>query len=545
MWGRASWGRDVGGAMDIFTGKAAVVILMSVLIAAPATIVLLRRFRTSVVRGMRVQGGSSEDAPPPEVAPLVRVEASEARPTVERTNRSLSRTALVYVIAGLFFAFTFVAVDVIQFANGSPMALMYMLSGYIMPVLFAIWIVLPKGRTRFVYSLVWLGVSLLLLVVPVAVNDLGMLFEAVSSYLKISGSAAVLLLLFMYRRVRAVGPLVLTIAGGAMVGINMVFDALEANFYVWSFFAGIEHALGNVTNIVLIVVLGGIVGALAIGPVLRGVGELHERKHLSDQSLAVDVVFLWFAAAYGLWAAPDAGAFALAVGVAFVLYKVAAFVGFRLLARAEKGGPSTDILLLRPFSLGRRSELLFDHLSKVWLRIGAIHMIAGPDLVTATVTPSEFLVFLSGRLSRRFIHNAEALREHLEGLDLAPDPDGRHRVNQLFCHDDVWRGAMRGLAVRSSVVLMDLRGFTSANKGCVYELGELIRDIPLERIIFAVDATTDNAYLEGAVDGIREQMPASSPNASISGIASRLVSVDNSEQGRTELLRALMKGVPA
>ncbi len=531
--------------MDDFTGKVGVIALMSVLVAVPATVVLLRRFKTSVVRGMRVQGGATGDAPLPEVEPPASTGASEARPTLERTNRSLSLTALVYVIAGLFFSFTFVVVDAIQFDNRSPLALMYILSGYLMPLLFVIWIVLPKGRTRRLCSLVWLGASLLLFVIPIAVNDLSMLPEAALSYLKVSGSACVLILLFMYRRVRAVGPLVLTIAGGAMVGINMIFDVLEANFYVWSFFAGIEDALGGVTNIVIILAAGAIVGALAIAPVLRGVGELHERKHLSDQSLAVDVVFLWFAANYGLWAAPDARVFALTVGIAFGLYKAATFIGFLLLARTEKGQPSTDILLLRPFSLGRRSELLFDHLSKVWLRAGAIHMIAGPDLVTATVTPSEFLVFLSGRLSRRFIHNAEALREHLEGLDLAPDPDGRHRVNQLFCHDDVWRDAMRGLAIRSGMVLMDLRGFTNANKGCVYELGELIRDIPLERIIFAVDTTTDNAYLEGVVDGIKDQLPASSPNASVTGIASRLVSVDNSEQGRTELLRALMKGVPA
>ncbi|MDO8847099.1 MAG: hypothetical protein Q7W51_01750 [Coriobacteriia bacterium] len=198
-----------------------------------------------------------------------------------------------------------------------------------------------------------------------------------------------------------------------------------------------------------------------------------------------------------------------------------------------------------PFALRRRSELLFDYLSRVWLHVGAVHMIAGPDLVTATVSPPEFLVFLSGRMSRRFIHDSIDLGAYLSGLDLAPDPDGRYRVNQLFCRDNVWRDAMRGLAGVSAAVLMDLRGFTPANRGCAYEIGELLQGVPLGRVVFAVDGTTDRLFLDALFEEIRTGLPVESPNAWPGSIASRIVSVDDSVEGRRRLLRVLADSVPA
>lgn len=257
--------------------------------------------------------------------------------------------------------------------------------------------------------------------------------------------------------------------------------------------------------------------------------------------LSVDTVFLWFALAYALWLAPNGLLWLLSGLLAFVVYRVVVTVGF--LAIREMSQPErTDVLLLRPFSLGARSEWLFDNLGKDWLRIGTVHMIAGPDLVRSTVSPPEFLSFLGGRLARRFITDGRQLEQHLKTMDLRQDPDGRYRINQLFCGDDVWRQAMTSLASLGTVVFMDLRGFTHANQGCVFEILELVRRVPLQRIVFAVDDTTERAYLDHIVPWIWENLPEDSPNRGAVGLDSRFVHMDNSGRSRRRLLAALLEG---
>ncbi|MEN8758543.1 MAG: hypothetical protein ABF303_08770, partial [Desulfobacterales bacterium] len=171
-----------------------------------------------------------------------------------------------------------------------------------------------------------------------------------------------------------------------------------------------------------------------------------------------------------------------------------------------------SLLLLRVFALGRRSERLFHMLSKLWLRAGSINLIAGPDLVTATVEPHEFLDFLGRRLSRRFVRDEADLQSRLSRMDDKPDPDGRHRVNEFFCHADTWQMTMTQLAVQSAAVLMDLRSFSSANQSCLYELQELLGDISLARILFFIDDTTDRIFLEQTLHRLRAGVDDNSPN---------------------------------
>jgi len=42
---------------------------------------------------------------------------------------------------------------------------------------------------------------------------------------------------------------------------------------------------------------------------------------------------------------------------------------------------------------------------------------------------------------------------------------------------------------------MDLRGFTRQNAGCVFEIHELARAVPLSRVVFIVDERTDERLL--------------------------------------------------
>ena len=59
---------------------------------------------------------------------------------------------------------------------------------------------------------------------------------------------------------------------------------------------------------------------------------------------------------------------------------------------------------------------------------------------------------------------------------------------------------------------MDLRGFSTVNAGCTYEVGELLNVVPCERITFIVDQTTDEIFLTRTLEQARASLHASSPN---------------------------------
>jgi hypothetical protein len=139
-------------------------------------------------------------------------------------------------------------------------------------------------------------------------------------------------------------------------------------------------------------------------------------------------------------------------------------------------------------------------------------MIAGPDLATSTVEPHEFLDFVTGKMARRFIDSSHTLDLRIDEMDLQPDFDARFRVTEFFCHDDTWKMTLARLADETDVVLMDLRGFSQMNTGCIFEVNELFNLVPLRRIAFVVDHTTDQQFLRTTMESAWRQMRQRSPN---------------------------------
>ena len=198
--------------------------------------------------------------------------------------------------------------------------------------------------------------------------------------------------------------------------------------------------------------------------------------------------------------------------LAFVMYKLVTTFALARLRMPNDPGDQPMLLSLRVFALGRRSERFFDRFSRLWRYAGGISMIAGPDLVTSAVEPHEFLEFVSGRLSRRFVKDQQDLEQRVDTMDREPDPDGRYRVTEFFCHEDTWRMTMQRLADESDVILMDLRSFTETNQGCLYELEQLVNRVDLARVVFLVDSTTDMVFLGQWVDRLWAEMAPNSPN---------------------------------
>ncbi len=142
-------------------------------------------------------------------------------------------------------------------------------------------------------------------------------------------------------------------------------------------------------------------------------------------------------------------------------------------------------------------------------------LLSGPDLATTTVEPHEFLDFVRGRLARRFIDGDATFARRLTEMDQAPDRDARYRVNDFFCFDNAWRTVVSHLARSSDAVLVDLRGFGRQNSGVVFEFTTLVDVVRLERVVMAIDDTTDEAFLQETIERARGQMSAQSPNRSV------------------------------
>jgi hypothetical protein len=177
---------------------------------------------------------------------------------------------------------------------------------------------------------------------------------------------------------------------------------------------------------------------------------------------------------------------------------VMAIIGLR--RRTLPGRPPT-LLVLRVFQHDRRIQELFDHVIERWRLTGNTVLIAGTDLVERTLDADDLFTFIDGRLATRFIRSPADVAPRLGEFDLAPDLEGRYRVNECYCHDTTWQQALDALVMRSDVVLMDLRSFKAYNEGCRHELGVLSRALRIARVVVLTDGDTDRAAALAAVAG--------------------------------------------
>ena len=163
------------------------------------------------------------------------------------------------------------------------------------------------------------------------------------------------------------------------------------------------------------------------------------------------------------------------------------------------------LLVLRVFQRDAQVQALFDHVIERWRLTGNTVLIAGTDLTERTLDADDIFTFLDGGLAQRFIATKADVAPRLAGFDLAPDAEGRYRINECYCHDTTWQSALAALVQRSDVVLMDLRGFQAHNAGCVHELATLARASSepqrLARVVVLVDGQTDRAAADAAVAG--------------------------------------------
>lgn len=299
-----------------------------------------------------------------------------------------------------------------------------------------------------------------------------------------------------WRRVRAVMPLAL--AGTLLFGFgSMLFrEVLVRAFNVESFRAAFLSAFSSpvTSQYALFMLVSLPVGWLA-WRLLNVLAAAFASKRFSDIQLIVDC---WWAIAA---AEVTATSLSMTHGFWGIGGGIAAFLAYRLAVAAVLRGDrpaqrAPRLLLLRVFGYQARTESLFDRVAQTWRLQGPVQLIAGVDLAMRTADPGDMLALLDGRLAEAYVRTPQEVGDRLARLDLRPDPDGRFRINEVYCHDHTWRATLEALLDDSDRVLMDLRSFSAQNAGCRFELEQIVRRVPTDNIVLVCDKTTDLPLLQ-------------------------------------------------
>jgi len=517
------------------TGQLSFILIVSAILALVGSFLLLFLYRRAVIKSMRRRVRSEilepkgflppESEHKPNEAPLnfdfVTRDAArtnlDARRLYRRACRRRWLIAFVHIVAGCCFAAAMTAAFLTATKMAfSPFRFSYFTWANAWPILIAIDLAIGLSRRgKLIAALIYFligGVVGSILMTKSPDLQLGQLLYL---WLELNAVPTILLLIFLNRHIRALGPLILVFMILGVTGASFVVTLTGKNLKLLKAVSDFSYSigLGAFGTMVALHLIGFAAFAIVGWLILGLIRSLYEKKYSSEQSITIDAMWLLFGIVNSIGRVFEGRSWILSGLGAFALYKMVAAGLFRVLGIARRAKSSgRRLLLLRVFALGKRSEGLYDTVGKFWRTVGSMQMIAGPDLATSTIEPHEFLDFMSGQLDRRFIDSGRTLDLRIDHMDLEPDGEGQFRVTEFFCHDDTWKMTLARLADESDAVLMDLRGFSQTNAGCVFEIHELFNLVTLPRVVFVCDETTDQAFMRRTMQRAWGHLKDRSPN---------------------------------
>ncbi|MGH6769023.1 MAG: hypothetical protein ACRECO_08385 [Xanthobacteraceae bacterium] len=526
--------------------------VLTLAIGTTAVVLLQRSIRHNM---MLIGATPASPAPAPQrprqpaQAPLSFDVAVPATVDASLSGRLLRRHVLAHALAGLAFAVT--ATLLLLPLSGIallPLRTMVVVWAYAWPTVLVLGLLIgPDRRVQLLILSGYFGVLAMLGAWARLANTPSLAVAGIKTpgfvqpviIWLLYAAPSLFLLLFLNRTIRTIGPLVLVFAFVVMLGAHAAISLLTITpIQEAVILFAISIGMGGAG---ILWTVGGLGMLAAIWPAWGCVTWLRDRyaaKRSTELIFTAGAIWMLQALvlAYGL--SREQGAIAALAALApLVAWRLALSLALRPLVASVRARPPQRLLLLRVFGFGRRSRRLLDLLGTRWRLIGSIDLIAAPDLASRTIEPSTFLEFVRGRLSRLFIRTHDDLRARLAALDHRPDPDARFRINQLFCSDEIWKAGVTRLMEEASLVVMDLRGFTPDRRGCVYELQTLLDTVPLVRLAFVFDKSTDLDALETILTQQWQELDDASPNLASERPTLRLL---NASDGDPIIVRHLL-----
>jgi hypothetical protein len=246
---------------------------------------------------------------------------------------------------------------------------------------------------------------------------------------------------------------------------------------------------------------------------VRG-GALAERDRWEDDVVPIrPLVVPLLGAAWLVLGAVAVVAYIGSLGIAFVipagLYVVALHRKKASLERRYPVYPPLKLLTLRVFSSPALRDFML--MTDRWRWLGPMQRLDGSD--TAGSSMREVVAYLRGRVEDVIVRDERELAAALASFGDRPDGQLRYPLNSIQCNDATWKRALQAMLNDADAVVMDLSSFNDERRGCAYELGKLIEQIPLRRFILLVNARTDMPYLRRTLDDAWLSRPDGAVNA--------------------------------
>jgi len=478
------------------------IVLFALILALPLTLLLswavLQLYQRALLRLMRRNPGPGHGVAPDPVLSIGAASGGAAAgspatalPGLVQLHRRERRhwllLALLWLLIGLTAALLYLPVHGIATSPFRVLAvgLVWAAPGWLQLGLMAR---LPWRRGL---ALVLAGFAgLFVVIVPMLLETSGASLLQLLQWLLTAGllPLAALTLLLGIPSLRASAPLLYGPVAGltllATVGQPLLMAAFAAGLQRWSLPLG----AGVLALPVLALLPPLLAGALPLHALSRALAATYRRGWLSDRSFSLAasaLLVLLLAVAPGWEGSGLAGLLPL---LAWLWVPLAIAWLLPRLSPAP-AAPATPLLVLRLFRRPGPVGWLFDQVVQRWRFVGPVLLITASDLAGRTLDADELVQFLEGRLGERFIAATDPMPPPIA----APDRDGRFRVQEFCCYDSSWQMVLEQLLQRSQVVLMDLRGFGPAHRGCLHELGRLGASAHLQRVVLLADASTNRA----------------------------------------------------
>ena len=308
--------RDNSEAVLVATGALPALILIAATLTLPVCLALLVLYRRAVLRSMaraspaagsaasRPQEIPSTPATPP-TAPL-RLEhraagAAGARPALARLRRSLRAAGLVHLLGGLAYALVLTTAWM-QFAwqDGGFVLTRFLLvfACHAWPAVLAVGLVTAgTTRQRLSLGLAYLLPMLVLAAWALSRNPALSALDLAGLWASTNLPPTLLLLAFLHRRIRAVGPLVLAFMLVAVIGAEAAVRLAGQSEATMRMAVGAGGALGldGTQTFWALLLVGAAVATLLGRLVLKWLGRRHAARRSSDQLLTLEAMWLLFA----------------------------------------------------------------------------------------------------------------------------------------------------------------------------------------------------------------------------------------------------------
>lgn len=349
-----------------------------------------------------------------------------------------------------------------------------------------------------------------------------------------------LLAICLNYRLRSIAPVVLTVLFISVIATMTALSGMENNPGIYLSITRFTSntPLGDTGAILAFGLIGLFLLAILSWWVYTYIASSYMQKNISDHSLLMDSIMLFFAALMS-------SAFLLleigpvwipSVIVAFITYKFMVGAGLRVFALNTDitMRENVSLIFMRVSSVGKWAEAFIHAIFNYWCNIGNIQYLAGSRFAKCCVRSYEMLRFFGSKQRREFITRQDILDDKLISMDELPDFDGRFRINDFYYHESFLAPVLISLEQQCSALLLDLRRFGKKDKDS-RELLEVFSYLPLDKIIMVINKKTDTTLLKESICSAWEKLPASSVNASMSDPKIQIIKLRRRDELRPKM----------